>query len=131
FDRHPRPSDADRHIQRHRQGTVPPLESLLERAMPWMQRITWLGVAMHQGVLPGYPASHGCIRLPGSFAQYLFATTRMGARVIITRDDVAPFDIAHAKLFAPRPKPEEEPPGDQVQAKGALKVAESDDPVTT
>jgi lipoprotein-anchoring transpeptidase ErfK/SrfK len=99
--------------------------------MPWMQRITWSGVAMHQGVLPGYPASHGCIRLPGSFAQYLFATTRMGARVIITRDDVAPFDIAHANLFAPRPKPEEEPPGDQVQAKGALKVAESDDPVTT
>ncbi len=99
--------------------------------MPWMQRITWSGVAMHQGVLPGYPASHGCIRLPGSFAQYLFATTRMGARVIITRDDVAPFDIAHAKLFAPRPKPEEEPPGDQVQAIGPLMIAQSDDPVTT
>ena len=47
--------------------------------MPYMQRITWSGVALHQGVLPGYPASHGCIRLPASFAAYLWGTTRIGA----------------------------------------------------
>jgi lipoprotein-anchoring transpeptidase ErfK/SrfK len=93
--------------------------------MPFMQRITWSGVALHQGVLPGYPASHGCIRLPMSFAQYLWGTTRMGARVIITRDELAPFDIAHARLFVPRPA--DDVPTDQVQASGGLKVAESDD----
>src|SRR5262249_9769405 len=91
--------------------------------MPFMQRITWSGVALHQGVLPGYPASHGCIRLPMSFATYLWGTTRMGARVIITRDELALFDIAHARLFVPRAV--DDGPTDQVQA-GGLKVAESD-----
>jgi lipoprotein-anchoring transpeptidase ErfK/SrfK len=91
--------------------------------MPFMQRITWSGVALHQGVLPGYPASHGCIRLPGQFAQYLWGTTRMGARVIITRDEIAPFEIAHAKLFTPRP---EEPPADQLQAVRSTRIAETD-----
>src|SRR5262245_4756437 len=91
--------------------------------MPFMQRITWSGVALHQGVLPGYAASHGCIRLPMSFAQYLWGTTRMGARVIITRDELAPFDIAHARLFTPRPADE---PSDQLQASGAMTVAERD-----
>jgi L,D-transpeptidase catalytic domain len=95
--------------------------------MPFMQRITWSGVALHQGVLPGYPASHGCIRLPGQFAQYLWGTTRMGARVIITRDEVAPFEIAHAKLFTPRP---EEPPADQVVVSRSKRIAETD-PVTS
>jgi lipoprotein-anchoring transpeptidase ErfK/SrfK len=93
--------------------------------MPFMQRITWSGVALHQGVLPGYPASHGCIRLPGQFAQYLWGTTRMGARVIITRDEVAPFEIAHAKLFAPR---SEQPPADQVLTSRSKRLA---DPVTS
>ena len=97
--------------------------------MPWMQRITWSGVALHQGVLPGYPASHGCIRLPGAFAQYLWGTTRMGARVIITRDEVTPFPIEHANLFAPKPQ---EPPADrtpaQVQGIATLKIAETSDP---
>jgi lipoprotein-anchoring transpeptidase ErfK/SrfK len=91
--------------------------------MPFMQRITWSGVALHQGVLPGYPASHGCIRLPGQFAQYLWGTTRMGARVIITRNEVAPFEIAHAKLFTPRP---EEPPADQVLVSRSTRIAETD-----
>src|SRR5262249_61870105 len=49
--------------------------------MPYMQRITWSGVAMHAGVLPGYPASHGCIRMPHEFAVKLFGLTPMGARV--------------------------------------------------
>jgi lipoprotein-anchoring transpeptidase ErfK/SrfK len=103
--------------------------------MPFMQRITWSGVALHQGVLPGYPASHGCIRLPGNFAQYLFGVTRMGARVIITRDEPTPFEIAHANLFVPKPKASEDPiepnrPAGQVQAR-PVKIAESDHPATT
>ncbi len=57
--------------------------------MPYMQRITWSGVAMHQGVVPGRPASHGCIRLPAAFAKRLWSLTRIGARVIIAQDDVA------------------------------------------
>lgn len=52
--------------------------------MPYMQRITWSGIAMHAGVLPGYPASHGCIRMPMSFATQMWNWTRMGARVVIT-----------------------------------------------
>jgi lipoprotein-anchoring transpeptidase ErfK/SrfK len=70
--------------------------------MPWMQRITWSGVAMHAGVVPGYPASHGCIRLPSSFAPQLYGMTKMGARVIVTRRDTEPFAIAHD--FFPLPK---------------------------
>jgi hypothetical protein len=52
--------------------------------MPYMQRITWSGVALHEGVLPGYPASHGCIRMSRDFAQKLWPTTKLGARVIVT-----------------------------------------------
>ena len=69
--------------------------------MPYMQRITWSGIAMHAGPRPGYPASHGCIRLPEEFAIRLFHTTKVGARVIVTRDPAAPVEIAHAKLFVP------------------------------
>jgi hypothetical protein len=71
--------------------------------MPYMQRITWSGVAMHTGVLPGYPASHGCIRLPDAFAQKLWRYTRMGARVIVQRDAPEPYDISHPRLFNPKP----------------------------
>ena len=52
--------------------------------MPYMQRLTWKGVAMHAGHLPGYPASHGCIRLPSGFAKRLYAVTRLGTPVMIT-----------------------------------------------
>jgi hypothetical protein len=71
--------------------------------MPYMQRITWSGVAMHEGKLPGYAASHGCIRLPREFAQRLWGITRIGARVIIAQDDVHPSAIAHARLAALQP----------------------------
>src|SRR3954463_13690268 len=71
--------------------------------MPHMQRITWSGIALHGGVLPGHPASHGCIRLPFDFAAQLFDVTRMGIRVIVAPDDVAPVDIAHPLLFQPKP----------------------------
>jgi hypothetical protein len=68
--------------------------------MPFMQRITWSGVALHAGALPGYPASHGCIRLPNDFAARLWGMTKLGVRVIVTRNDVTPVSIAHARLAA-------------------------------
>jgi lipoprotein-anchoring transpeptidase ErfK/SrfK len=51
--------------------------------MPYMQRLTWSGIAMHAGALPGYPASHGCIRMPNHFATQIWNWTRMGARVVV------------------------------------------------
>jgi len=71
--------------------------------MPNMQRITWSGVAMHAGQLPGYPASHGCIRLPLGVSERLFEMTKLGTRVIVTDHDVVPAPIEHPKLFSPRP----------------------------
>ncbi len=66
--------------------------------MPYMQRITWSGVALHSGVVPGYPASHGCIRLPDRFALRLWGMTKVGARVIIARGDLSPYEITHQRL---------------------------------
>ena len=78
--------------------------------MPYMQRITWSGVALHAGVLPGYPASHGCIRLPEAFAVRLWSMTKIGARVVVTRNDAAPYEINHPRLAEfvkpPEPAPE-------------------------
>lgn len=72
-------------------------------SMPYMQRITWSGIAMHaSGSVPGYPASHGCIRLPYSFAKRLWGLTKMGTRVIVSPRDTKPFAISHA--FLPKPK---------------------------
>jgi hypothetical protein len=67
--------------------------------MPHMQRITWSGIALHGGPLPGYPASHGCVRMPYDFAERLFEMTKLGMRVIIAPSDVAPAEIAHPALF--------------------------------
>jgi len=71
--------------------------------MPHMQRITWSGIALHGGVLPGYPASHGCIRMPFDFAARLFDATSMGIRVIVAPSDVGPIELAHPLLFQPKP----------------------------
>ncbi|WP_031337946.1 L,D-transpeptidase [Rhodopseudomonas sp. B29] len=71
--------------------------------MPNMQRITWNGVALHGGPLPGYAASHGCVRMPYDFAEKLFDKTRIGMRVIISPEDAAPVDISHPVLFSPNP----------------------------
>jgi hypothetical protein len=71
--------------------------------MPHMQRITWSGIALHGGPLPGYAASHGCIRMPYDFAARLFDETRLGMRVIVAPTDVAPVEIAHPALFSPKP----------------------------
>ena len=73
--------------------------------MPWMNRITWSGTALHAGVVPGYPASHGCIRLPFSFAPKLFQITTVGDNVIVTRERIAPKLIKHPNLFQPLPPP--------------------------
>jgi lipoprotein-anchoring transpeptidase ErfK/SrfK len=58
--------------------------------MPFMQRLTWDGIAIHGGHLPGYPASHGCIRLPHPFAKALFGVTRMGQEVVVLQDTSTP-----------------------------------------
>ena len=58
--------------------------------MPFMQRLTWDGIALHAGHNPGYPASHGCIRLPYAFAQKLFGMTSLGGLVTVTRDRLHP-----------------------------------------
>src|SRR5215475_14804364 len=71
--------------------------------MPHMQRITWSGIALHGGPLPGHPASHGCIRMPYGFAERLFDLTQVGVRIIIAPGDPAPVEIAHPALFAPKP----------------------------
>ena len=69
--------------------------------MPWMQRLTRSGTALHAGVIPGYPASHGCIRLPFSFAPKLFEMTGVGGNVVIADDSIAPRPIEHPLLFQP------------------------------
>ncbi|GAB1717910.1 MAG: peptidoglycan transpeptidase precursor, ErfK-YbiS-YhnG family [Nitrobacter sp.] len=71
--------------------------------MPNMQRITWNGLALHGGPLPGHAASHGCVRMPYGFAEKLFDKTRIGMRVIISPDDAAPVAFSHLalSLFTP------------------------------
>jgi hypothetical protein len=69
--------------------------------MPYMQRLTWSGVALHAGQLPGYPASHGCVRMPYDFAQRLFAETKTGVTVVVSDDKQFPGTVAHPGLVAP------------------------------
>ncbi|MCW8056066.1 L,D-transpeptidase family protein [Agrobacterium tumefaciens] len=70
--------------------------------MPFMQRLTWSGIALHEGKVPNYPASHGCVRLPSKFAKSLFGDTRTGVHVIITDRPVSLRFVQHPALFAPR-----------------------------
>ncbi len=81
--------------------------------MPFMQRITWSGIALHAGVVPGHPASHGCIRMPPAFAVKMWNWTRMGARVVIAPGPVSPTQFAHPLLAAlkisPQPVTADEP----------------------
>jgi lipoprotein-anchoring transpeptidase ErfK/SrfK len=83
--------------------------------MPFMQRITWSGVAMHAGVLPGYPASHGCIRMPMAFAAKMWNWTKMGARVIVTPGAMTPARFSHPLLaeqkLVPQPVAADQPQG--------------------
>ncbi len=73
--------------------------------MPYMQRITWSGVAMHQGVLPGYAASHGCIRMPMAFAVKMWNWTKMGARVLVTPGEMTPASFSHPLLVTQKAVP--------------------------
>jgi hypothetical protein len=72
--------------------------------MPNMQRITWNGVALHGGPLPGYAASHGCVRMPYGFAEKLFDKTWIGMRVIISPDNAEPVEFSHPALLMPKPE---------------------------
>src|ERR1700736_4935935 len=97
--------------------------------MPYMQRITWSGVAMHAGVLPGYPASHGCIRMPMAFAVKMWNWTKMGARVVVVPGGLTPENFAHPLLatqrVAPQPVTTTEPP---TKAPAAAKADKGADP---
>jgi lipoprotein-anchoring transpeptidase ErfK/SrfK len=98
--------------------------------MPFMQRITWSGVAIHAGVLPGYPASHGCIRMPMAFAIKMWNWTKMGARVVITPGETMPTNFSHPLLAAQkvmsRPAAAGEPQMDTPPAEKADKPATAD-----
>ncbi len=72
--------------------------------MPHMQRITWNGIALHGGPLPGHAASHGCVRMPYRFAENLFDKTWIGMRVIISPHDAAPVEFSHPALIMPNAK---------------------------
>ncbi len=72
--------------------------------MPFMQRLTWDGVALHAGNLPGFPASHGCIRIPTAFARKLFDATQLGGQVAVVNDVIA-FPAYRAADAAPRLEP--------------------------
>lgn len=74
--------------------------------MPHMQRLTWSGIAIHGGPLPGYAASHGCVRMPYGFAERLFDLTSIGTRVIVAPTDIAPVAIEHPALFQPNAGPD-------------------------
>jgi lipoprotein-anchoring transpeptidase ErfK/SrfK len=94
--------------------------------MPYMQRITWSGVAMHAGVLPGHPASHGCIRMPMAFAVKMWNWTKMGARVVVTPGEITPANFSHPLLATlkvlPQPVTADEPKFDAPAAAKADKV---------
>lgn len=95
--------------------------------MPYMQRITWSGIAIHEGVGVGRPASHGCIRVPHDFAMRLWTLTRLGARVVIARPELRPQAFADPHLFVHRdqpPTPPSEPPPAEADAK-PLQTAQS------
>lgn len=70
-------------------------------AMPYTQRLTWGGVALHAGGLPGYPSSHGCVHLPSEFARLLFDVSPMGMTVVVAQTGKAPEEVVHPGLFAP------------------------------
>jgi lipoprotein-anchoring transpeptidase ErfK/SrfK len=97
--------------------------------MPYMQRITWSGIAIHAGVLPGHPASHGCIRMPMAFAVKMWNWTRMGARVVVTPGEMTPAAFSHPLLVAqkgvPQPLVADEPKPDVPPATKADKASDA------
>jgi hypothetical protein len=96
--------------------------------MPYMQRITWSGIAMHLGVVPGYPASHGCIRLPSGSAERLWGLTKIGERVVISPSEVAP--AAFTNPLLPVPKMQASPVPLDVASAKVTEVAAADNALT-
>src|ERR1035437_6807126 len=98
--------------------------------MPYMQRITWSGVAIHAGVLPGYPASHGCIRMPMAFAVKMWGWTKMGARVVVTPGGITPASFSHPLLatqkVVPQPIAASDPQTDVPAAAKSDKASDAD-----
>lgn len=85
-------------LQKHREH----YSNLYDDApMPFMQRLTWSGTALHAGSIPGHPASHGCIRLPYAFAEKLFGITSHGMTVVVAGEAADPPDVAYPGLFTP------------------------------
>ena len=70
-----------------------------DASMPFMQRLTWTGIALHAGALPGYAASHGCVRLPNDFAEHIYDLTKVGMRVVVAREGIAPVAISEPSIF--------------------------------
>ena len=102
--------------------------------MPYMQRITWSGIALHAGVVPGHPASHGCIRLKNDFAIRLWHLTKRGTQVIIAHDNVQPVEITNPHLFQPKAvsgSPEFQAATVAAAATGGSPVSNAETPETT
>jgi hypothetical protein len=72
-----------------------------DASMPYTERLTWDGVALHAGGLPGYPSSHGCVHLPSEFARLLFQVSPMGMTVVVASEHEAPEDVVHPSAIAP------------------------------
>jgi hypothetical protein len=109
---HPTPTGIFSIIQKNKHH----VSNLYDAPMPYMQRITWSGVAMHTGPLPGYAASHGCVRLPNEFAQMLWKATKIGVRVVVAKPEVSVVEIEHPNLFVRRMK--------MAQRSASLNIAE-------
>jgi lipoprotein-anchoring transpeptidase ErfK/SrfK len=119
---HPTPMGVFSVIQKSRHH----VSNLYDAPMPYMQRITWSGSALHEGPLPGRPASHGCVRLTAEFARLLWKATRIGTRVIITRDEVIPLPIEHPRLDALLADPTDaEREAEAMPTSAVVKVAEA------
>jgi len=69
--------------------------------MPYQQRLTWDGIALHAGGLPGYPESHGCVHLPSKFASLLFESTNMGMVVVVSEEGASPASVVHPRAISP------------------------------
>ena len=95
--------------------------------MPFMQRITWSGVALHEGENIGHPASHGCIRMPREFAMKLFSVTKVGVRVIIARNELKPVPFEDAHLFVHKAMPAPAPAAAAPAAPEATRTAQAGD----
>jgi hypothetical protein len=95
--------------------------------MPFMQRITWSGVALHEGENIGHRASHGCIRMPHDFAARLYQFTKLGARVIVADAELKPSEIADPHLFVHKVAPPQTPPAPPVAAADPAKQQPAND----